>query len=69
MSICTCSECGQFIDSDFDPGCFVAPAFAERVEEIILCDLCREEADLPDEPVNSAGIHPRFDTTIGWSGP
>ena len=74
MSICTCSQCGQFIDSDFDPGCFVEkpnytntanpvnPTFEEKTEIIVLCESCRTEVELPDEPVNKAGIDMQFDT-------
>ena len=40
MSICTCDNCGTFIDSDFDPDCFVE-------DNLVLCEEHRQ--DLPED--------------------
>lgn len=46
MSICTCSNCARYIDSDDDPECFVEVGNMRRYHEtIILCETCREERD------------------------
>lgn len=41
MSICLCQECGDIIDSDRDPDCFLEI----DTMTIILCQSCREDED------------------------
>lgn len=41
MSMITCQSCGQFIDSDDDPDCFIT----EDGREIVMCDSCRDQAE------------------------
>ncbi len=48
MSVIECSDCGQFIDSDDDPGCFVEVTYSPRQgltvdTDAILCEQCRDE--------------------------
>lgn len=44
MSMCTCEECGRFINSDDDPECFVEIGNMRRLHKtIILCESCRNE--------------------------
>ena len=50
MSICTCSNCGAFIDSDDDPDCFVEVGNMRRMNwTIILCEQCRDEDEMQRE--------------------
>lgn len=44
MSMCSCSKCGDLIDSDDDPDCFVEVGNMRRLHRtIILCVRCREQ--------------------------
>lgn len=42
MSMCICGQCGDLIDSDFDPDCFLE---GERGGAAIICQSCRDNAD------------------------
>ena len=44
MSMVTCDECGEFIDSDDDPDCFVEVQRL-NMQEKVWCETCREEQD------------------------
>jgi hypothetical protein len=44
MSMCVCQDCDAYIDSDFDPDCFVEVGNMRRLHQTkILCERCREE--------------------------
>jgi hypothetical protein len=42
MSMCVCKNCDAYIDSDFDPDCFID---IDEHETIILCENCRDDRD------------------------
>jgi hypothetical protein len=46
MSIVICERCGAWIDSDFDPDCFVEIGNMRRLHgTIVLCEPCRDRDD------------------------
>jgi len=46
MSMCICSGCFNYIDSDNDPDCFIEVGNMRRMNcVIILCERCREERE------------------------
>lgn len=42
MSMTTCGRCGEYIDSDDDPGCFITMNGADRIR----CEWCRDDLEL-----------------------
>lgn len=42
MSIIRCDRCDRFIDSDFDPSCFVEVPWL-NLEERVWCESCRDD--------------------------
>ncbi len=58
MSIDRCAKCDAFVDTDFDPDCYVErptytgvahpinPAFKEKIEWDCICDTCRERIEM-----------------------
>ena len=45
MSLIACQMCGDFIDSDNDPGCFIT--WNDR--EAVVCERCRDELEYETE--------------------
>ena len=46
MSMCVCQRCDAYIDSDFDPDCFVEVGNMRKLNQtIVLCENCREERE------------------------
>ena len=46
MSMCVCQRCDAYIDSDFDPDCFVEVGNMRKLNQtIVLCEKCREERE------------------------
>lgn len=44
MSMTTCHDCGAYIDTDDDPGCYVEIGNMKRLhKEVPICEPCREE--------------------------
>jgi hypothetical protein len=43
MSMVTCDHCDAYIDSDFDPDCFIENPYDSK-DTTILCEPCRERA-------------------------
>ena len=44
MSICVCESCDRYIDSDFDPDCFVEVGNMRRLHQTkVLCEACRDK--------------------------
>lgn len=54
MSMCICDKCGDPIDSDNDPDCFVEVGNMRRMHKTeIICEACRDKMDIyetADEP-------------------
>ena len=51
MSVVICERCDSWIDSDYDPDCFVEIGNMRRLPKtIILCEPCRERADRDSGP-------------------
>ena len=44
MSLIACDRCGEMIDSDADPYCFVDEEWMGRKLSEVMCENCREHA-------------------------
>jgi NMD protein affecting ribosome stability and mRNA decay len=55
MCMTTCHDCGQFIDTDADPGCYIEIGNMKRLhKEVPVCESCRDEREAQEWAAEAA---------------